>query len=198
MDPRQMPIGLVKGIFQLIALLPLAWLIYAINLQQLSADPAKDIQHFTGLTALRLLVLIAVIPMLAHYLKWNNIFQVRKLVGIWCFVWATLHLTSYLLLEIGWSNVALFFSEIYSRVYLAIGLICWLFLFVMAISSFNWLRVKLGKWWKRIHNLLYPVLLLVVLHFALSMKTITPEPFFYLAIILFAYSHRFLQRKINS
>ena len=198
MDPRQMPIGLMKSIFQLIALLPLVWLIYAINFQQLSADPAKDIQHFTGLTALRLLVLIAVIPMLAYYLKWNNIFQVRKLVGIWCFVWATLHLTSYLLLEIGWNNVALFFSEISSRVYLAIGLVCWLFLFVMAISSFNWLRVKLGKWWKRIHNLLYPVLLLVVLHFTLSMKTITPEPFFYLAIILLAYFHRFLQRKINS
>lgn len=195
MKPPSKPIWLIKGIFHLIALLPLVWLIYAIYFQELSADPAKDIQHFTGLTALRLLVLTVAIPMLAYYLKLNELFQTRKLLGLWCFFWAVLHLSSYLLLEIGWGNFTLFFSEIFSRVYLIIGLICWLILFLMAVSSFNWIRIKLGTWWKRIHNLLYPLLLMVIVHFILSLKTTTPEPFFYLAIVLIAYFHRYQQQR---
>ncbi|MCW2258466.1 sulfoxide reductase heme-binding subunit YedZ [Providencia alcalifaciens] len=195
MKPPSKPIWLIKGIFHLIALLPLVWLIYAIYFQELSADPAKDIQHFTGLTALRLLIVIIAIPMLAYYLKWNELFQTRKLLGLWCFFWAVLHLSSYLILEIGWGDLTLFFSEIFSRVYLIIGLICWLILFLMAISSFNWIRIKLGRWWKRIHNLLYPLLLMVIVHFILSLKTTTPEPFFYLTIVLIAYFHRYQQQR---
>lgn len=195
MSLRNMPGWLLKCFFHSVAFLPLAWLIYAINFQQLSADPAKDIQHFTGLTALRLLVTISLIPVVAYYLKWNTLFQVRKLMGLWCFVWASLHLTSYLLLEIGWGNLPLFFSEVISRFYLIIGLVCWLVLALMAISSINILRIKLGPWWKRIHMLLYPTLFLVLLHFTLSMKTITPEPVLYLLAVLLAYFHRYIQRK---
>lgn len=195
MNLRNMPIWLLKCLFHGGAFLPLVWLIYAVNFQQLSADPAKDIQHFTGLTALRLLIVISLIPMIVYYLKWNMLFQIRKLMGLWCFTWASLHLASYLLLEIGWKNLPLFFSEVISRFYLIIGLVCWLILALMAVSSINALRIKLGLWWKRIHMLLYPTLFLVLLHFTLSMKTITPEPILYLAIVLFTYFHRYQQSK---
>lgn len=185
--------------FHLMALLPLVWLVYALNFDKLSADPAKDIQHFTGITALRLLILIVVIPAVAYYLKWNSLYQTRKLLGLWCFVWATLHLASYLFFEIGVNNIALFFSEIISRFYLMLGTAGWIILCLMAVSSFNPVRIRLGDWWKRIHNLLYPLLLIVILHYILSVKTNTPEPVFYLILIIWAYVHRFRQqRKIRS
>ncbi|QAV22149.1 protein-methionine-sulfoxide reductase heme-binding subunit MsrQ [Proteus hauseri] len=188
-------VKLLKTIFHLIGLLAFIWLIYALYNQQFSADPAKDIQHFTGITALRLLILLALIPMAADYLKLNALFQVRKLLGLWCFFWASLHLTSYLLLEIGWENITLFFNEVFSRTYLIIGAICWVMLFLMAISSFKWLQIKFNKWWKRIHSLFYPLLLLVCIHYLLSLKTLTPEPIFYLLMIGITYFYRFLQQK---
>lgn len=184
---------LTKLLFHLVAVLPLIGLIYAVNFNQLSADPAKDIQHFTGITTLRLLVIVSLIPLIAQLSGWTTLFQVRKLLGLWCFCWATLHLSSYLLLEIGWGNIAFFFSEIFSRIYLVIGLASWFILFLMALSSFEWVRVNLVIWWKRAHALFYPVLLLVILHYILSLKTLTPEPFVYLMLILLSYMSRFIR-----
>ncbi|KLN96959.1 ferric reductase-like transmembrane domain-containing protein [Moellerella wisconsensis] len=176
-------IWLTKGIGHLIALLPLLELIFLIRMDQLGADPAKDIQHFTGISALRILILIALIPLLARLFQFTALFEVRKLLGLWCFVWAILHLSSYLVLEIGINDLSLFFAEVFSRVYLILGAIGWLCLLVMAISSLDPIKNRLGLWWKKIHLLLYPTLLLVLCHFILSLKTLTPEPFIYLALI---------------
>lgn len=183
-------VWLTKGSIHLVALLPLLWLIFLIDTQQLGADPTKDIQHFTGITVLRLLVLIACIPLIAQLLRFTTLFQTRKALGLWCFFWAALHLSSYLLLEIGINNLGLFFEEIYSRVYLVIGAIAWLCLFLMAISSLNCIRSWLGTWWKRVHMLLYPTLLLVLCHYILSLKTLTPEPFIYLGLVGCAFFYR--------
>lgn len=188
-------VKLLKTIFHLIGLLTFTWLTYALYTQQFSADPAKDIQHFTGITALRLLILLALIPMAAYYSKLSALFQIRKLLGLWCFFWASLHLTSYLLLEIGWENIPLFFSEVFSHIYLIIGSLCWIILLLMAISSFEYLKVKFNKWWKRVHSLFYPLLLLVCVHYLLSLKTLTPEPIFYILIIGITYFFRFWQQK---
>ncbi|MTC48705.1 sulfoxide reductase heme-binding subunit YedZ [Providencia alcalifaciens] len=189
-------VALTKGSFHLIALLPLAWLIFLIDAQRLGADPAKDIQHFTGIAALRLLLIIVLIPLAARLLRFTALFQARKLLGLWCFFWAVLHLTSYLLLEIGINNLALFFDEIFSRIYLVIGATAWLCLFLMAVSSFNRIRMSLGVWWKRIHMLLYPTLLLALCHYALSLKTLTPEPFIYLGLVGSAFAYRiWIQQK---
>ncbi|CAG9406812.1 TPA: protein-methionine-sulfoxide reductase heme-binding subunit MsrQ [Providencia alcalifaciens] len=183
-------VALTKGSFHLIALLPLAWLIFLIDAQRLGADPAKDIQHFTGIAALRLLLIIVLIPLAARLLRFTALFQTRKLLGLWCFFWAVLHLTSYLLLEIGINNLALFFDEIFSRIYLVIGATAWLCLFLMAVSSFSRIRMSLGVWWKRIHMLLYPTLLLALCHYALSLKTLTPEPIIYLVLVGSAFAYR--------
>ncbi|MGL5954598.1 Flavocytochrome yedZ [Providencia rustigianii] len=179
-----------KAFFHLVGLLPLLWLIFLIDSGQLGADPAKDIQHYTGIATLRLLVLIALIPLAVRLLRFNILFQTRKLLGLWCFFWAALHLSSYLLLEIGVNNLALFFDEVFSRVYLILGMVGWLCLFLMAISSFNGIRIRLGVWWKRIHTLLYPTLLLVITHYILSMKTMTPEPIIYFVIVGCAFAYR--------
>lgn len=188
-------VKLLKTIFHLIGLLTFSWLIYALYAQQFSADPTKDIQHFTGIVALRLLIVLALIPMIAYYLKLSALFKIRKLLGLWCFFWASLHLTSYFLLEIGWGNMALFFSEIFSRTYLIIGSLCWMILLLMAVSSFEWLKIKFNNVWKRIHSLFYPLLLFVCIHYFLSLKTITPEPIFYILIISCTYFFRFWQQQ---
>ncbi len=84
--------------------LPLLWLFWAINHGGLSADPVKDIQHFTGRTALKFLLATLLVSPLARYAKQPLLIRTRRLLGLWCFVWATLHLTSYALLELGIHN----------------------------------------------------------------------------------------------
>ncbi|HGY8432488.1 TPA: protein-methionine-sulfoxide reductase heme-binding subunit MsrQ, partial [Escherichia coli] len=71
------------------------------------ADPVKDIQHFTGRTALKFLLAALLITPLARYAKQPLLIRTRRLLGLWCFAWATLHLTSYALLELGVNNLAL-------------------------------------------------------------------------------------------
>jgi sulfoxide reductase heme-binding subunit YedZ len=58
--------------------------------------------------------------------------RVRRLLGLWCFAWATLHLTSYTLLELGINNLALLGSEIITRPYLTLGMISWAILLALA------------------------------------------------------------------
>ncbi len=97
----------LKVCLHLAGLLPFLWLVWAINHGGLGADPVKDIQHFTGRTALKFLLAALLITPLARYAKQPLLIRTRRLLGLWCFAWATLHLTSYALLELGVNNLAL-------------------------------------------------------------------------------------------
>ncbi|MDU7306896.1 MAG: protein-methionine-sulfoxide reductase heme-binding subunit MsrQ, partial [Escherichia coli] len=96
----------LKVCLHLAGLLPFLWLAWAINHGGLGADPVKDIQHFTGRTALKFLLATLLITPLARYAKQPLLIRTRRLLGLWCFAWATLHLTSYTLLELGINNLA--------------------------------------------------------------------------------------------
>ena len=90
----------LKVSLHLAGLLPFLWLVWAINHGGLGADPVKDIQHFTGRTALKFLLATLLITPLARYAKQPLLIRTRRLLGLWCFAWATLHLTSYALLQL--------------------------------------------------------------------------------------------------
>lgn len=102
----------LKVLLHLAGFLPLVWLFWAGHQGYFSADPAKDIQHFTGRMALKFLLATLLVSPLARYAKQPLLIRVRRLLGLWCFAWATLHLTSYTLLELGINNLALLGSEI--------------------------------------------------------------------------------------
>ena len=115
----------LKVSLHLAGFLPLVWLFWAGHQGYFSADPAKDIQHFTGRMALKFLLATLLVSPLARYAKQPLLIRVRRLLGLWCFAWATLHLTSYTLLELGINNLALLGSEIITRPYLTLGMISW-------------------------------------------------------------------------
>ena len=89
----------LKVCLHLAGFLPFVWLFWAVNHGGLSADPVKDIQHFTGRTALKFLLATLLVSPLARYAKQPLLIRTRRLLGLWCFAWATLHLTSYALLN---------------------------------------------------------------------------------------------------
>lgn len=172
----------LKVLLHLAGFLPLLWLLLSIDQGWFSADPAKDIQHFTGRMALKFLLGSLLITPLARYGKQPLLIRVRRLLGLWCFAWATLHLVSYSVLELGISNLGLLGSELISRPYLTLGIISWLVLLALALTSFQKAQRKLGKRWQTLHNGVYLVLILAPVHYLWSVKTYSPQPWIYAAI----------------
>lgn len=174
----------LKVSLHLAAFLPFVWLFWAVSQGQLSADPVKDIQHFTGRMALKLLLATLLVSPLARYAKQPLIIRTRRLLGLWCFAWATIHLTSYSVLELGIRNLSLLGQEIVTRPYLLLGFACWLILLALAVTSTQAMQRKLGRRWQLLHNFVYLVAILAPIHFLWSVKIISPQPVIYAAIAI--------------
>lgn len=182
----------LKVLLHLAGFLPFLWLLLSVNQGWLSADPAKDIQHFTGRMALKFLLGTLLVTPLARYGKQPLLIRVRRLLGLWCFAWATLHLVSYSLLELGIANLSLLGSELISRPYLTLGIISWFILLLLSLTSFQKAQRKLGKNWQKLHNAIYLVLILAPIHYLWSVKTFSPQPWIYasLALILLLWRYK--------
>ncbi|MBJ2067124.1 protein-methionine-sulfoxide reductase heme-binding subunit MsrQ [Serratia odorifera] len=182
----------LKVLIHLAALLPLLWLILAVNQGWLSADPAKDIQHFTGRMTLKLLLATLLIAPLARYSHQALLMRCRRLVGLWCFAWGSLHLISYSTLELGLNNLGLLGSELVSRPYLTLGIISWLVLLALAATSTQWAMRKLGSKWQKLHNFVYLAAILAPIHYLWSVKALSPQPVIYalLAAVLLALRYK--------
>ena len=189
----------LKILLHLAAFLPLLWLIYATIQGKLSADPAKDIQHFTGLMALKLLLATLAVAPLARYARQPLLMHTRRMLGVWCFTWSTLHLMSYSVLELGISNFNLLGQELVTRPYLTIGIISWVILFALTLTSTQAAMKCLGARWQKLHNSVYLVLILVPIHFILSVKILSPQPLLYAlaALILLALRYKKFYRWIG-
>lgn len=172
----------LKVIIHLAAFLPLLWIFLSINQGWFSADPAKDIQHFTGRMTLKLLLATLLVTPVIRYAKQPLLLRVRRLVGLWCFAWATLHLLSYSFLELGIDHLSLLGSELISRPYLTLGIISWIILLALAATSTLWSQRKLGRKWQILHNGIYLVAILAPIHYLWSVKTFSPQPFIYALI----------------
>jgi len=172
----------LKVALHLAAFLPFVWLFWAASQGYFSADPAKDIQHFTGRMALKLLLATLLVAPLARYAKQPLLIRTRRLLGLWCFAWASLHLTSYALLELGINNVALLGKELVSRPYLTLGIVSWVILLALAVTSPQIMQRKLGRRWQTLHNFVYLVAILAPIHYMWSVKTLSPQPLIYAAL----------------
>lgn len=183
--------GLKVAIY-LAAFLPLLYMILAVDQGWFSADPVKDIQHFTGRMTLKLLLATLLVTPLARYTRQPLLIRCRRLLGLWCFAWGTLHLISYSTLELGLSHLDLLGSELVTRPYLTLGILCWLILLALAATSTRWAQSKLGARWQKLHNFVYLVAILAPIHYLWSVKTFSPTPFIYalLALLLLALRYK--------
>ncbi len=186
----------LKALLHLAPLLPFVWLALAVSQGALSADPAKDIQHVTGDMALKLLLATLIVTPLARYAKQPLLIRCRRLLGLWCFAWASLHLLSYTLLELGINHLDLLGKEVISRPYLTLGMACWLILLILSATSTRSAQQRLGTRWQTLHNLIYLVAIFAPLHYLWSVKTLSPQPVIYalVAVILLLFRYKKLQQ----
>lgn len=185
---------LAKAAAHALALLPLAALLRAAWSDALGADPVAAITHATGDWALRLLLVGLAITPLRHLLGQAWPIRFRRLVGLYAFFYACLHLATYLVLDLAgyWPQ---FLDDVAKRPYITVGLSAWLLLLPLALTSTRgWMR-RLGRRWGQLHKLVYAAAVLAVLHFAWLVKADLREPLAYGAVLALLLGARIARRR---
>ena len=180
---------LLKIAIHLFAFLPLLGLYLLAFDDQLGADPVEEVIHFTGIGAFNLLLLSLLITPVAKKYRQGYLLQVRRLLGLYSFSYALLHLLNFLAFEVQF-DLELFFAEIFDRPYITVGMAALLILLSLAVTSISAIRRKMGRKWQQLHNGVYFALLLIALHFLWSVKSDIVEPMIYFAMAVFLLSLR--------
>ncbi|MBC3765365.1 protein-methionine-sulfoxide reductase heme-binding subunit MsrQ [Neptunicella marina] len=189
----------LKTFIHLAALTPVIWLYLSAFSDGLGADPVQYVIHFTGKGALNLLLITLCVSPLAQKFKQGWLMQVRRLLGLYSFFYAVLHLANFILFDLQ-NNWSLFINEVIKRPYITIGMVALLLLTALSVTSFNALRRKMGRNWQKLHNWVYVILLLVCVHYIWSVKANISQPliYFMLAFVLLALRYKKFSRILPS
>jgi sulfoxide reductase heme-binding subunit YedZ len=175
----QLVTRVVKPALYVAALLPLAWLLYALLSGLVMGDQVKFMQHVTGDTVLSCLMLTLAITPLRRITGWNEIIRVRRLIGLSAFWYACLHLTTYVVFDQDFSLMEIT-KDIVKHPWVLVGFTGFLCLLPLAITSTNgWIRRLGGKNWNRLHRLVYVAAVAGVLHYLWLVKKDTTYPLLY-------------------
>jgi sulfoxide reductase heme-binding subunit YedZ len=151
------------------AWIPLAWLVWAYTSHRLTVNPIQEATRRTGKYALVLLVLCLACTPLNTAFGWRGVMKVRRALGLYSFLYAAIHLSILSGLDYQFNFIFLF-ADLCGKVYVWAGVAAFLILLALAATSFRWTKKRLGKNWKRLHRLIYPAGVLVVLHYAWAKK----------------------------
>src|SRR6185503_6285869 len=194
--PKRSIIAL-KFFLHLLCLAPLAYLLhlYRNGTLVLNPDPVNYITHFTGdWTLYILLATLAITPLRRLSPRIGFLVRFRRLIGLYAFFYATLHLATYIFLFSGyyivtaltsvraghpggivtqwkliWPSIA---DDLLKRRFIQVGLFAWLILFALAVTSPAFImRAMGGKNWQRLHRLIYVAAIAGVIHFWWLVKT---------------------------
>ena len=143
-------------------LVPFAALVNGVVSNSLGPDPAEHLMHVTGEWVMRFLVLVLLATPLARN-GWPRLSRYRRMLGLYVWFYATLHLLVFAQVFIDWSGVQLV-EELVDRPYVLVGFLAWLILVPLGITSATAIRKKMGKRWRQLHKLTYIVVILGWLH----------------------------------
>ena len=134
-----------------------------------TANPIQALEQRTGRHAITLLILSLACTPLNNIFGWRELLKRRRALGLYAFMYASVHVLIFVDLDYGlaWSVIV---QTILQKPYILVGVLSFLMLLPMAVTSFDIWKVRLRKNWKRLHQVVYFIAPLVVLHYALSKK----------------------------
>jgi sulfoxide reductase heme-binding subunit YedZ len=187
----------VKVVVHLLCLVPVALLLQQYRSGALLnlADPVNYITHVTGDWALWILLIsLAVTPVRRLHPALANLIRFRRMLGLYAFFYATLHLATYVFLfsgfdlgaavdgvrhgqfavlgeqwRVAWPTMV---TDVMKRRFIQVGLLAWVLLLALAVTSPTFVLRKMGgKNWQRLHRLVYVAVFAAVAHFWWLVKT---------------------------
>ena len=165
----------------LLSLVPAFKLCYDGFTGGLGVNPIEEITDRTGWWALSLLVATLCITPLRRLTRWNKAIAFRRQLGLTTFIYATLHVATYFVLDLGLdlSHIA---EDIVERPFMTVGFLAWLILLTLALTSTKGAMRRLGRRWQMLHRLVYAAAALASLHFFWSQKADRVEPLVFAGI----------------
>jgi len=172
-----------KRIVFILALLPLAYVIYGILTDNLGANPIEKMEHLTGLWALIFLMASLSVTPLRKISGLNKIIRLRRMLGLFVFFYALIHFGIYLGLDrfLIWPDIK---KDLTKRPYIIVGFSALLLLLPLVFTSTKKSIRRLGKKWIKLHRLVYVIALLAVLHFWWLVKADIFYPALFAALYL--------------
>ncbi|MBB3195382.1 protein-methionine-sulfoxide reductase heme-binding subunit MsrQ [Roseateles terrae] len=166
-QPRRHPLlhPVAKPVLFVLCLLPLAWYAYGVVTFQLGANPAEAVIRGLGDWTLRLLWVTLAITPLRQWTGQPALARFRRMVGVFTFFYATLHLVAYAFLDMS-LDLPEIAKDIAKRPFILMGFAAWLMLVPLAATSFNRAIKALGaKRWQWLHKLVYAIAIVGLMHF---------------------------------
>jgi sulfoxide reductase heme-binding subunit YedZ len=146
--------------------------------------------HGTGSWAVRWLMLSLAITPFARIVEWPRLLTVRRMLGLTALAYASVHLSLYVVDQN--FNLLTVASEIARRFYLTIGFVALSGLIALGVTSTDAAIKRMGKRWKQLHRLAYPIGVLALLHFFIQTKANVAEPVFVSGLFLWMMVWRLL------
>lgn len=180
LSPRQL--AATKAIVFALCLIPLAQLIHGVVTDSLGANPIEAVTRALGDWTLRLLLITLAVTPLRRFTGLNWLLRLRRMLGLFTFFYASLHMLSYVWLDqfFAWKFIL---KDIVKRPFITVGFAAFVLLVPLAATSTNAMMKRLGRNWQRLHRAVYAIALFGVLHFWWLVKADTREPALYAGIL---------------
>lgn len=180
----------------LFALAPLARLIWLGFHDNLGANPVEFVEHSTGLWALIfLLITLSLTPIrLITGQVWQ--IQLRRLLGLFMFFYACLHIITYVWLDFAfiWDEITV---DVAKHPRILVGFAAFILTIPLAATSNHYMIKKLKSNWKKLHQLVYVIAILAVVHFVMLVKKDLTEPLYYAAVLALLLGIRIYYKQKN-
>ena len=166
----------------ILCIIPFLLIIYKIFFNKLGPEPVKEITHFTGEWTLIFICLTLAMSPLKRLTNLNFWVKGRRMLGLFVFFYASLHLLTYVGIDyrFSWQPI---FDDVVKKKYVFVGFAAWLLLIPLTLTSSQKMMLLLKQNWKKLHRLIYVIAILGSLHFIWLSKTIYFKPLIYFVII---------------
>lgn len=172
-----------------LCLLPALSLAHRAWTGDLGAFPIEELELQTGRWTLRMLAITLAVTPVRRLFKWNGLIKYRRMLGLFAFFYATVHVSTYLGLD-ALGDVAYIVEDIVEHKYITIGMLAYLMLIPLAITSTKgWVR-RLGRRWQKLHRLVYVAAVAGTVHYLWAVKKDTFLPLVYLSIFVVLLGYR--------
>jgi len=176
------PIALLKAAAFAAAAIPAAALAYRFyrffysqDIGALPANPGDYITDQTGTWALALLVITLTVTPLRRLTNWNELIKLRRMLGLFSFFYATLHMLTWVVF-VNFFDVTAMIADVVKRPYITVGMATFLILLSLAVTSNRFAQRRLGRRWQTLHRLVYVAAIGAVIHFWWQVKADTTLP----------------------
>jgi sulfoxide reductase heme-binding subunit YedZ len=167
-------IVLLKRVIFAAALIPAAALVLDAFRGDLTANPIEYITHTTGDWAIRFLVITLAVTPVRRITGWNPVIQLRRMLGLFSFFYATLHFLTWFVLD-WFFDFRQMAEDIAMRPFITLGMATYLMLLPLALTSTQKSIRRLGRKWALLHRLIYVAAVTALFHFWLARKTVVPQ-----------------------